>query len=83
MWHKVLFSRTGFGCTAGLLVNTDKVDVTDVVAVSRLFPYGEAFKMARYHVSPAYQTVEEALGHTFDLTVEGRPLRRPSATKAR
>lgn len=74
-FHKVMFSRTGHGCTAGLVVDAAGVDVSDMAAVSRLFPYSAARLMRTYHVSPAYSTWDEAFAHVFNVTIEGLPVR--------
>lgn len=66
MYHKVMFSK-GTERTAGLLVDANTIDVTDMARVSRLFPYGEAYKMQRYHVSPAFATLAEAFAYQFDV----------------
>jgi hypothetical protein len=71
MFHKVIFTRSGFGSTAGLVLDGTKHDVRDVAAVSRLFPYSAAVYMRTYHVSPAYATWGEAFGHVFPFDVEG------------
>lgn len=71
-YHKVLFSRSGFGTTAGLVVDSGIVDIRDVSAVSRLFPYSAAPYMRTLHVSPAYATWDEAFAHVFDVTIEGK-----------
>lgn len=70
-YHKVLFSRSGYGTTAGLVIDTDKIDPADIQAVSRLFPASEARLMRTYHVSPAYLTWAEAFAHVFPCTIEG------------
>ena len=66
MYRKVMFSN-GTERTAGLVVDANSIDVTDVAQVSRLFPYGEAYKMQRYHVSPAFATLTEAFAYQFDV----------------
>jgi hypothetical protein len=53
------------GSTAGLIIETRKLEQMSVREVSRLFPYYEAGKMKRLQVSPQYQTWEEAFNHTF------------------
>ncbi len=72
-YHKVLFSRSGYGTTAGIVIDASKVDPADMTAVSRLFPISAAVYMRRYHVSPAYTTFDEAFAHVFDIDVEGNP----------
>ena len=74
MFHKVMFSRTGYGCTAGLIVKAT-APVHDVVAMSRLFPYSAARYMGRLHVSPVFETWDEAFKYTFPVTIEGLPVR--------
>jgi hypothetical protein len=70
-FHKVLFSRSGHGTTAGLVVNSETVDIHDVAAVSRLFPYSAARFMRTYHVSPAFGSWAEAFDYVFPIDVEG------------
>lgn len=67
MFHKVMFSSSAHGTTAGLVVDTEKVDVQDVAAVSRLYPWSACRQMSRYHVSPAYVTWADAFAHVFDV----------------
>jgi hypothetical protein len=71
MFHKVMFTRSGFGSTAGLVVDADTHDVRDMAAISRLFPYSEAPKMRAYHVSPAFDTFDDAFAYVFPLDIEG------------
>ena len=75
-FHKVLFSRSGYGTTAGLVLDTAKHDVRDMVSVSRLYPASESRYMRTYHVSPAYGTALEALSHEFPIDVEGNSTER-------
>ena len=70
-FHKVLFSRSGFGTTAGLVVDSNLVDVRDVVAVSRVFPRSAAPYMRTCHVSPAYPSWDLAFAHVFPINIEG------------
>lgn len=71
MFHKVMFSRSGHGTSAGLVVDTNKIDPADMSAVSRLFPYSEARFMRTYHVSPAFGTFAEAFAYVFPVDIEG------------
>lgn len=72
-FHKVLFSRAGYGTTAGLVVDTARYDVRDVAVISRLFPISAAAYMRTYHVSPAFETWMAAFEYVFPVTVEGLP----------
>lgn len=71
MFHKVIFTRTGHGATAGLIIDSTRVDPSDVVAVSRLFPWSAAPYMRTYHVSPPFETWAEAFAYVFPMTSEG------------
>lgn len=73
MFHKVLFTRSGYGSTAGLVIDDAKVNPRDMSAVSRLFPVNQAHLMRRYHVSPAFNTWDEAFAYVFPLDIEGNP----------
>lgn len=53
------------GSTAGLVIESDRMEHTTITDLSRLFPYSEARFMARLEVSPEYKTWEEAFGHEF------------------
>lgn len=75
-FHKVLFSRSGFGTTAGLIVDSARVNVRDMVAVSRLFPASAARYMRTYHVSPPYETADQAFAHVFQINIEGSQVTR-------
>lgn len=71
MFHKVIFTRSGFGSTSGLVIDSSKVDPFDMSAVSRLFPASEAVYMRTYHVSKGFQSFTEAFGHVFPMDMEG------------
>ena len=71
MFHKVMFSSTANGSTAGLVVQSDRVNVRDASVVSRLYPYTEARKMATYHVSPAFDTFDQAFAYVFPMDAWG------------
>ena len=70
-FHKVLFSRAGYGTTAGLVLDTDRHDVRNMAEVSRLFPTSEARYMRVYHISPAFDSWALAFGYSFPLTITG------------
>ena len=78
-FYKVMFSRTGYGTTAGLVIADSRIDPSDIVAVSCLFPTSAAAYMRHYHVSPAYATWDEAFAHVFNVTIEGLPVREARA----
>ncbi len=62
-YRKIWFSGRG-GITAGLVLSEQTFQNTrSVEAFSRLFPYSEANKMARFHKSPVFDTYEEAFGY--------------------
>lgn len=74
-FHKVLFTRSGYGCTAGLVIDASKIDPSDMATVSRLFPWTESRYMRTYHVSPAFGSAAEAFGYVFPFTMDGSPVR--------
>jgi len=53
------------GQTAGLVIDSAKLDSLSISDLSRFFPYSEARFMARIEVSPEYSTWEEAFYHSF------------------
>jgi hypothetical protein len=73
MFHKVLFASSAHGSTAGLVVDSQLVDITDVSALSRLFPAYEAPKMKTLHVSPGYADQADAFAHVFNVNTFGTP----------
>jgi hypothetical protein len=50
--------------------------VRDMVAVSRLFPASAARYMRTYHVSPPYETADQAFAHVFQINIEGSQVTR-------
>jgi hypothetical protein len=56
---KVWFAN-GSEKTAGLILPTAKVHAMSVNEISRLFPTSEARKMKRVHISPEFETWDEA-----------------------
>ena len=53
------------GATAGLVIETDRLQRTSVSDLSRFFPYSESRFMARLEVSPEYPSWEDAFNHSF------------------
>jgi hypothetical protein len=70
-FHKVIFTSSQHGATAGLVIDATKIDPRDMVRVSRLFPYSETPKMRTYHVSPAFPTFEQAFDYEFPFDMWG------------
>lgn len=73
MYCKVMFTSSAWGATAGLVVDTDRVNPSDVAAVSRLFPATEFRKMRRYWRSPEFATRDEAFAYVFPCDACGKP----------
>lgn len=64
-YQKVMFSSKSYGKTAGLVIEAEKLAGMSITDVSRLFPYSEAMKMGKLHVSPKYGSWEHAFEHQF------------------
>ena len=69
-FQKVRFARSNNpesadDCTAGLILESSKLESMTVSDVSRLFPYSEAAKMRVIQVSPRYPDWEAAFNHQF------------------
>jgi hypothetical protein len=64
-FYKVAFSHPEHGFTAGLIFDSQFYKVNSVSDISRYFPMYEARKMQTIHVSPAFDTWDEAFAHNF------------------
>ena len=64
-YQKVMFSSKNRGKTAGLVIESEKLAGMSISDVSRFFPYSEALKMGKLHVSPKYNSWEHAFEHEF------------------
>lgn len=64
-YQKIRFT-SHHGSTAGLVVDSAKIEHSSVSELSRFFPHSEAPKMARIQVSPECHTWEDAFHFTFD-----------------
>ena len=80
-FHKVLFSRSGHGTTAGLIVDSVTVNPFDAVEVSKLFPWSAARFMRTLHVSPPFDTQDAAFAFVFPIDIEGNPVPRETVTR--
>lgn len=64
-FQKVWFSD-GREKTAGLILSADMLRKMSVSDISRLFPTSEGAKMKKLHVSPAFDTWDEAFKFSKD-----------------
>lgn len=64
-YQKVMFSSKNYGKTAGLVIESEKLAEMSIAEISRLFPYSEAMKMGKLHISPKYNSWEHAFEHEF------------------
>lgn len=53
------------GCTAGLVIESDKFSNLSITELSRFFPYSESRFMARLEVSPKFPSWEAAFNFQF------------------
>ena len=71
-FRKIWFSGRD-GKTAGLVLSEQTFQNTrSMEAFSRLFPYSEANKMARFHKSPLFSTYEEAFAYPTSASLNPR-----------
>jgi hypothetical protein len=67
----VWFSKQG-EATAGLVLEEKRARDLSVSEASRLFPFFESVRMGLFHISPAFDSQDEALAFDHRAVTEGR-----------
>lgn len=65
MYQKVRFVCPDNGCTAGLVLDTAKLNKMTMADISRLFPLSEVPRMKYIQVSPQFPDRTDALNYEF------------------
>lgn len=65
MFRKIRFVCSKNGVTAGLVIESAKLDSMTMGDISKLFPLSEAPKMTTLQVSPEYVTYGEAFSYEW------------------
>lgn len=63
-YNKIRFSSKR-GPTAGLIIETEKLDKMTITEISRLFPLWESGNMTRFERSPNFETWNDAFFFGF------------------
>ena len=65
-YTKIRFTSKKNGSTAGLIIETDKLNRMNLGDISRFYPYSEANKMQYFERSPSFPTWEDAFNYSFE-----------------